>query len=103
LYDNPAILARVNVPGCTVGDRSSSHMETGQIVCLGLSLICGAGVVFVLTWIILAFVKPRTFVGVERTWFSCVSAAFYVGLAILLSSAIAPLVRDIVKAAKGTQ
>ena len=76
-------------------------MELRQIVCLGLSLIGGAGVVFVLTWVILACIKHRTFVGVERSWFHCISAAFYVGLAILLSTVIASLIEGIVKTAKG--
>ena len=76
-------------------------MESRQIVCLGLGLVGSAGVVFVLTWVILAYVKQRTFVGVERIWFRCVSAALYVGLAIILSSAVASLIQSIVKTAKG--
>jgi hypothetical protein len=63
--------------------------------------MCGAGVVFLLTWLILAVTKQRTFVGVERIWFRCLTAAFYAGLSIIICGVIAALIQDVVRTAKG--
>ena len=77
-------------------------MDAKHVVILGIWLIGCATVSFVASWIVLEYSRHRTLLGVEKTWFRCVSAAFYVGLAILFSSAVASLVQNIVKSVKGT-
>jgi hypothetical protein len=76
-------------------------MEFRQALYLGIGLTVAAGALFVLSWIILGYLKNRTFLGVEKAWFRCLSTMFYVGLTVLLSTAVASLVARVIKTTRG--
>jgi hypothetical protein len=76
------------------------HVNYQHIVCLGLGLVGGSGIAFVLSWIVLGILKGNGRVFVERTWFRCLATCFYVGLTILLASAVGSVVQNTVRGSK---
>lgn len=75
-------------------------MSYGHIVRLGLTLVVGSGTAFLLSWIVLECFKGSARIGIERAWFRCLAAGFYVGLAILFACALGSLIQDTVKGIK---
>ena len=72
-------------------------MTYRHIVFLGLGLLWGSGIVFVVSWTVLGCFKNNTRILVERIWFRCLAVGIYIGLAVLLASALGSIVQDTLK------
>jgi hypothetical protein len=75
-------------------------MDQRQIVCLGLGLLFGSSLAFVISWIVIGCFKNSLRVGVDRIWFRCLSLCFYIGLAVLFASALGSIVQNTVKGSR---
>lgn len=74
-------------------------MDARHILRLGFALLIGASIAFPISWIVLGFVNnPR--IAVERTWFRCLAVCFYVGLAVLLATALGGIIERTLKGIK---
>jgi hypothetical protein len=74
-------------------------MHRGQIVYLGLGLLFGAGLVFIISWNKISRMTPGERVGldrIERLWFRCLAACFCAGLAILMIGALGSVVQHVI-------
>jgi len=89
------------------------HVNYGQIVCLGLGLLVGSTSAFAISWTVLGRLKNNVRIveeavvrnrmdkyPVERNWFRCLATCFYVGLVILLASALGSIIQNTVKGSK---
>lgn len=72
-------------------------MDERHIVCLGLGLLIGSSATFLASWIAMECLKGRAQLGVERIWFRSLAVCFYVGLTVLLASAVGSVVQNTVK------
>jgi hypothetical protein len=75
-------------------------MNERHIVYLGLGLLISSSAAFLVTWRAVGRSKNTPRVGVERTWFRCLAVCFYVGLAVLLASAVGSVVQNTLKGIK---
>jgi hypothetical protein len=74
-------------------------MAERHIICLGLGLVLGSGVMFVATWAVVGCgcLKDSVHAGVIRMWLRCLVVCFYVGLGILFAGALGSIVENTMK------
>jgi hypothetical protein len=88
-------------------------MNYRHIVYLGLGLLVGSTLAFVISWKALARINDNARIveeavarnriekyPVERNWFRCLTTCFYVGLVILLASALGSIIQNTAKGSK---
>jgi len=75
-------------------------MQEKQVVILGISLLIASSTIFLISWFVLGRAKQRSSLGAERIWLRCLATCFYVGLAILLASALGSVVQHAVKGSR---
>jgi hypothetical protein len=74
-------------------------MDARHMLHLGFALLIGASAAFVISWLLVSCLEnPRA--AVERTWFRCLAACFYAGLAVLLATALGSIIEHTVKGTK---
>jgi hypothetical protein len=72
-------------------------MDEKHVVCLGLGLVAGSSLLFLASWFAIGFLKSSVHAGAIRMWLRCLVTCFYVGLVILLASALGSVVQITVK------
>ena len=94
-------------------DPEEHLMNYRHIVYLGLGLLVGSTSAFAISWTVLGRLKNNVRIveeavvrnrmdkyPVERNWFRCLATCFYVGLVILLASALGSIIQNTVKGSK---
>jgi hypothetical protein len=68
-------------------------MNEKHVLCLGLGLVVGSSLAFVISWFAIARFKNPVQFSVERIWLRSLAVCFYVGLTILLATAVGSVVQ----------
>jgi hypothetical protein len=72
-------------------------MDDSHIIRLGVYLTLGSSLAFIISSIVIGFLKSSVYAGAIRMWLRCLVTCFYVGLVILLASALGSIVQNTVK------
>ena len=75
-------------------------MNSQRLVLLGLSLALVQAALLLLGWIVFFFTRPKSALGIERTLLRWLSVSVYVGLSILLTTAIGEIVQNTIRGSR---